>query len=602
MKNGSYNPDLELLKLVIAGSVDDGKSSLIGRLFFDLDEIYQDQLAALEKASQRQGLKETDLSFFTDGLSAEREQKITIDVAYRYFSTKKRRFIVADVPGHEQYTKNMATGATDAEVALILADARKGLLLQSKRHLFLAALFGIRHILIVVNKMDLVDYSEAVFENIKSDFAEFAAKLSIHDLQFVPVSAISGEMVVKRGKNLDWHQGPTVLSYLENLEILSDQDLVNFRFPVQMVLRPNQDFRGYAGTISGGAVKKGEAVMILPSGKKTKIKNIFLDEQEADYAFSPQAAVFSLADEVDVSRGEMLVRENNLPEVSSEIEANLAWFDDEPMRAGKTYLLKHTTKTVRGFVNEVVNKINMENLHREPAGDLNLNEIGKVYIKTKEPLIFDPFSKNHNTGSFILIDEKTNNTAGAGIILDRGKKIIKAIKKNGAVLWFTGLSGSGKTAIADKLFAQLENLGVESERLDGDLMRESLSQDLGFSPEDRDKNIDRASFVSGLLAKHGVLVLTAFISPYFKHRELARSRAGNFIEIFVNAPLSECEKRDTKGLYRKARQGLVEYFTGITDPYEEPINPEIELRTDRLSPDECVEKILNYLKEKNLIL
>ncbi|MEK7167736.1 MAG: adenylyl-sulfate kinase [Patescibacteria group bacterium] len=601
MENKTYNPDLELLKLVIAGSVDDGKSSLIGRLFFDLDEIYQDQLEALEKTSLKQGFSEIDLSLFTDGLSAEREQKITIDVAYRYFSTKKRRFIIADVPGHEQYTKNMATGASNADAALILADARKGLLIQSKRHLFLAALFGIRHVLVVVNKMDLVDYSESVFGDIKKDFSEFAAKLNIPDFQFIPVSAVKGDMVVARGENLNWYQGPTVLSYLESLEILSGQDLVNFRFPVQIVLRPNQDFRGYAGTIIGGAIKKEEEVLILPSNRKTKIKNIFLGEQETDYAFNPQAVVFSLTDEMDVSRGDMLVRENNLPEASTEIEANLAWFDDEPMKAGKIYLLKHTTKTTRCFVSELVNKINMENLHRESALDLNLNEIGKVYVKTTEPLIFDAFSKNHNTGSFVLIDEKTGSTAGAGIILDRGKKIVKETKGKGAVLWFTGLSGSGKTTIADDLFKKLENSGIRSERLDGDLMRESLSRDLGFSPQDRDKNIDRASFVSGLLARHGVLVLTTFISPYSRHRGLARSRADNFIEIFVNASLEECEKRDVKGLYQKARQGLVEYFTGITDPYEEPQNPEIELRTDLLSLDECVEKIMEYLKENDLI-
>lgn len=595
-----YNPNVELLKLVITGSVDDGKSTLIGRLLYDLGEIYEDQLESIRKTSIRQGKTEIDLSLLTDGLSAEREQKITIDVAYRYFSTPKRRYIIADVPGHEQYTRNMATGASNANLAIILVDARKGLLTQSKRHLFIASLMGVSHNLIVVNKMDLVDYGQGVFEKIKSDFIDFAAKLNIHDLQFIPVSALKGDMIVERGNNMNWYQGSTVASCLENLEIASDRNLLDFRFPVQLVIRPNQDFRGYAGQIEGGTIKIGEKVKILPSGQTSKIKSIIAGRENKEYAFSPQAAVLTLEDEVDVSRGDMIVRENNLAEVSDEFEAIICWMDSQPLSKGKSYILKQTTKEGRCFINKIFHRINIEDLHRETANVLELNDIGRIGIKTNEPVMFDIYSKNRNTGSFIIVDETTNNTVGAGIILRPVKKITPeeplALKK-GAVLWFTGLPSSGKSTLAEAVAQEFKKSGLPVERLDGDVVRETISRDLGFSAEDRQKNIERVTFIAKILARNGIMVLTSFISPQRKVREWARKEIGNFIEIYTKCPVEECIKRDSKGNYRKALAGEILNFTGVSDPYEEPESPEIVVETDKESVERCVEKIIKFLKK-----
>lgn len=599
--------DKELMKLVIAGSVDDGKSTLIGRLFYDLDEIYNDQLAALKKASDRQGNSELDLSLFTDGLSAEREQKITIDVAYRYFTTAKRRFVIADVPGHEQYTRNMVTGASNANAALILVDARKGLLPQSKKHLFIASLLGLKHIAVVINKMDLVNYNQAIFENIRRDFSDFAIKSNIADLQFIPVSSALGDMVVTRGWNMSWYQGPTLLSYLENLSVGSDRNLVDFRFPVQLVLRPNQDLRAYAGQIASGEIKVGETIMVLPSRKKTTIRTIIIDQQEQLSAFAGQAVALVLTDELDISRGDLIVRENNLAEIDNNLEAKICWLSEEPMQVGKSYLIKHTTKIVRGQITKLIYRFNVENLHREDAENLQLNEIGKVNLTTVQPLIFDDYQKNKTTGSFILIDEATKNTVGAGIILSGLGKFsqpalkIENKKPKGAVLWFTGLSGSGKSTVADKLYETLTAQGINCERLDGDAVRNNLCRDLSFSKDDRDKNIDRVAYIAGLLAKHGVVVLATFISPYKEHRQNARQQAANFVEIFVNPPLEICESRDVKGLYQKARAGEIGEFTGLTDIYEQPENPEIELPTHILSVDECAQKVMDYLFSNNLI-
>ncbi len=604
-----YNPNAQLLKLVIAGSVDDGKSTLIGRLFYDLDEIYEDQLASLKKVSAQQGKKEIDLSLFTDGLSAEREQKITIDVAYRYLSAAKRRFIIADVPGHEQYTRNMITGASNAvNLAIILADARKGILAQSKRHLFIASLMGVSHILIVINKMDLVGYTQKVFEKIKSDFTDFAAKLDIHDLQFIPVSALCGDMVVERGSNMDWYQGTTLASYLENLEISSDKNFLDFRFPVQLVIRPNQDFRGYAGQIESGTIKIGERVRILPSGKETKIKSIIADQKEQESAFTPQSVVLTLADEVDVSRGDMIVRENNLAELNSDFEAMVCWMSSQSLSKDKSYILKQTNKSTRCFVNKIFYRLNIDNLHRGSAKALALNEIGRVHITTNTPIMFDLYNKNRDTGSFIIIDETTNNTVGAGIILRSAKKLDfretqpKAPPKNqGFVLWFTGLSRSGKSAVADRVYKILKEKGLKLERLDGDIVRRSLSSDLGFSREDREKNIKRVAFVAKLLSGNGVGVIASFISPYKQRREKIRKEVTNFIEVFCNASLPNCEKRDKKGLYKKARKGEIENFTGISDPYEPPENPEIELKTDKETIQESISKVIKHLEENNFV-
>lgn len=414
------NAQLELVRLTTAGSVDDGKSTLIGRLLFDCNAIFQDQLDAIKKASKQSG-QEIDLSLITDGLAAEREQKITIDVAYRYFTTKKRRFIIADVPGHEQYTRNMVTGASTADIAIILVDARKGLLTQTKRHLFVASLLSIPHILVVVNKIDDMGYDQAVYEAIKKDVIDCATRLQIEDLQIMPISALRGDMVVNRGDKLNWYQGSTLYDYLENVQLVGDRNLIDFRFPVQNVLRPHQDFRGYAGKVEGGIIRKGDAVTVLPSGKQSKIKSIIYDDAEQTEAFAPQSVVLTLEDERDISRGEMIVRQKNLPEVGNHLEATICWFSETPMQPGRSYLIKHTTRTTRCQIDTLRYRLNIDTYHREPAKTLELNEMGRVYLQTHIPLMFDPYYKNRNTGGFILIDEITNATIAAGVIIAKVK-------------------------------------------------------------------------------------------------------------------------------------------------------------------------------------
>ncbi len=611
--NQITNSDKEILRLVIAGSVDDGKSTLIGRLFFDLDEIYNDQLNSLRELSRKQGFDGLDFSLFTDGLSAEQEQKITIDVAYRYFSTDRRRYIIADVPGHEQYTRNMITGASNANLALILVDARKGLLPQSRRHLSIAALLGIKHILVVINKMDLVGYQESRFIEIREGFSDYAAKLGISDLQFTPISATTGEMVVNRGENMGWYQGPTVLSYLENVSIAGDYNLIDFRFSIQGVVRPNQDFRGYLGRVLSGEIKIGEEILILPSSRRTKIKSIIYDEKDQSDAVVPQSVLLSFTDEVDASRGDVVARINNLPDVASEFDADIFWLSSMPLDPARSYLIKHCAIKTRCVAEKIYYRLNIETLHRENADRLEMNEIGKLKIKTVQPLVFDAYKQNRQTGCFILIDEISGETVAAGIII---KKTVSASSSaeslvsnlswkadhDGAVIWFTGLSGSGKSTIADETYQRLKSSGYKAERLDGDLLREFLCRDLGFSKEDRDKNIERAAFIAGLLAKHGIIVLATFISPYYKHRSLARQLASEkFLEIFVDTSLAECERRDVKGLYQKAKRGEIENFTGVSDVYEAPKNPDLVLATEKSSLAECVEKTLLLLKERGII-
>lgn len=595
----------DLIKLVTAGSVDDGKSTLIGRLLFECGAIPDDQLAAVKKTSEKRGLLETDFSLLLDGLAAEREQNITIDVAYRYFSLGGRRFVVADVPGHEQYTRNMASGAAGADVAILLVDARKGLTAQSRRHLFLISLFRVNHILIAVNKIDAVGYRQEIFEKIKADILNFAARLSIRDLRFMPVSALRGDMLVSRGTNLDWYGGQTLESYLKDIEIISDKNFLDFRFPVQSVIRAGER-RSYGGQIASGIIRVGEPVAILPGGQKTAVKKIFLGRQALPEAFVGQAVALTLADERDISRGDMIVREKNLPEASDSLEASICWFADFPLKAGGGYLLKQTSRLIRFSISAIRYKISFNNLHRQKAVVLKNNDVGRVYLKTSEPLIFDPYLENKTTGSFIIIDEKSAETVGAGVIIDRRRSGADILKKElslkkGAVLWFTGLSGSGKSAIADRLFEKLKAQNIACERLDGDGLRRSLCRDLGFSREDRDKNIERASFVAGLLSRHKVLVLASFISPTRRQRKLARRQAENFVEIFINAPLAVCERRDPKGLYKKARAGRLKLFTGLSDRYESPRRPDLELKTDRLSVEESVDKAFDYLLKKGFL-
>lgn len=594
---------MDLLTFVTAGSVDDGKSTLIGRLLFDSDKLFEDQIEAVRKADKIDG--ELDFSLFTDGLAAEREQKITIDVAYRYFSTEKRRFIIADVPGHEQYTKNMATGASKAQAALILVDATKGLLSQTKRHLFIASLFRIDHLAIVVNKMDAVGYDQNIFENIRKQCLEFIEKLSLADIQFIPVSSLKGDMVVKRGENMPWYEGRTVLSYLENVEFSGSRNLIDFRFPVQYVIRPNQNERYYAGNVQSGVIRTGEEIIVLPSGRKSKINKIFVGDQERQIAYNPEAAALSLTDHLDISKGEMIVRTNNVPEKANCFNAMICWFSEESFDKNKRYALKHTTNDTHFFIDKIYYRLNIENLHREEASVLNFNEIGKVCLKSQKPLMFDPYVKNKNTGSFIVIDELTKNTVGAGVIIERSENHTeknassnKKQNKEGAIVWLTGLSGSGKTTIAKKLIEKLNILGLSHEHLDGDEFRKELNIGLSFSESDRIKNIEIAGYVAEKLAKHGVFVVTSFISPYRSQREKMKEKNPNFFEIFVNASLENCIKRDIKGWYKKAQLGEVTDFTGISHPYEEPKNPDIVLQTDETTVEECVEKITEFLKNK----
>ena len=621
----------EILRFTTAGSVDDGKSTLIGRLLFDSKLIFQDQLNALERTRELRGEEEVNLAYLLDGLRAEREQGITIDVAYRYFSTPKRKFIIADTPGHEQYTRNMVTGASTANLAVILVDARNGMVTQSKRHMFIASLLGIPHLLVAVNKMDLVDYSEERYTEIVREFLEFSQKLNVHDIVFIPVSALKGDNVVEHGGNMGWYDGPTVLTHLETVTIASDRNLVDFRFPVQYVNRPHQDFRGFAGKIFSGSIRQGEEICVLPSKKRSKVKEIVTYEGSLKEAFESQAVTVTLEDEVDVSRGDMLVRPHNLPEISNTVEANLCWMDDtKPLNKSTHYILQHTTKLVKAYVTELFYRIDVNTLHREQAEVLSLNEIGRVEIKTAQPIFFDEYDKNRTTGGFILIDPVTNLTVAAGMVRNITTVELEgeptdgqgtAVKSKNIVwergeigreereqrnthkalcIWFTGLSGSGKSTIAKALEKQLFSEGVQVFRLDGDNVRHGLCADLGFSAEDRRKNIRRVGQAAKLMYDAGQVVLCSFISPYEEDRNYVRELfpEGSFVEVYLRCPVEECSRRDPKGLYKKALAGEITDFTGVSAPYEEPEDAEIVIDTDEKSAEASVEGIYRMLKEK----
>lgn len=616
----------ELLRFVTAGSVDDGKSTLIGRLLHDAKSIYEDHLAALHRDTQRMGREGIDFALLTDGLKAEREQGITIDVAYRHFSTPKRRFIIADTPGHEQYTRNMATGASTANLAVILIDAKNGVTTQSKRHGFLASLLGIPHLVIAVNKMDLVDYSRQVFEEISAEYAQFAAKLQSRDLTFIPMSALKGDNVVQRSANMPWYEGPPLLAHLENVHIASDQNLIDFRFPVQYVLRPHHDFRGYSGTVASGVVRVGEEISILPSGKTTRVSRIINGYQDVGYAFPPQAITICTEHEIDITRGDMIVHPANVPWVAREVEALVVWMDEKPLEVGKQYVIKHTTNTTRGTFVEIRYRIDPNTLHREETNTLHLNDIGRTAISLTRPIYCDEYQKNRQTGAFIIIDPITNFTSGAGLVIDRahryepaGKSIAEAeiksreitrqtgkvtredreklLGQKGITVWLTGLSGSGKTTIAYELERRLIEMGRACFVLDGDNIRHGLNRDLGFSDADRSENIRRVAEVAALMNDAGLIVITAFISPFAKDRLNAREIIGNerFIEVFVDAPIELCEQRDPRGLYRKARAGEIPEFTGITSPYEPPEKPDVRIDTSATSLDEAVETLLRKI-------
>ncbi len=624
-----------LLRFTTTGSVDDGKSTLIGRLLYETKSIYDDQYAAIEKTSKRKGFKEVDLAYLLDGLAAEREQGITIDVAHRYFETQKRKFIITDTPGHVQYTRNMFTGASKADCAIILIDARNGVLTQSKRHGFIISLLQIPHLIVAVNKMDLVNYAEDVFSRIVHEYENYSQKLDIQDIVFIPVSALKGDNVVEKSKKMPWYDGTTLLHCLENIHVAADRNLVDFRFPVQYVIRPHLDFRGFAGKIVSGTITPGEEVVILPAGNMTTIKSITTYDGELTEAFASQSVVLTLASEIDVSRGDMIVRKKNLPQIETSLEAIICWMDEKAMTMNKPYIMKHTTKYAKASITKIVYKIDVDTLHRQPADTFLLNEIGRVEISTSAPIFFDSYKINHATGSFILIDPLTNNTVAAGMIRDairhiedykddqsddsgKTKKSSNVIrrglnielaereKQNGhlaCVLWFTGLSGSGKSTIAMELERRLFAKKCNTVLLDGDNIRHGLCSDLGFSPADRKENIRRAGEVAKIFYEHGNIVLCTFISPFKKDREVVRSLfpQGRFVEIYLSCNLDECRKRDPNGLYKKAQSGLIKDFTGLSSPYEAPEMPELIIDTENLPVGKCIDKIQEFLISHSII-
>jgi bifunctional enzyme CysN/CysC len=575
----------DLLRFTTAGSVDDGKSTLIGRLLHDTRGVYEDQLESVRKASRDSNAEGFDLALITDGLRAEREQAITIDVAYRYFQTPRRKFIIADTPGHEQYTRNMATGASTASLAVILLDARHGVLQQSRRHAYIAALLGIRKLAVAVNKMDLVDFRRDVFERIRNEFAAVAAKLGVEEPFFVPVSARDGDNVATRGARTPWYQGPSLLEYLETVEVEPAGSAGPLRFPVQLAIRPHLDFRGYAGQIVSGRLREGDRVLALPSGLETRVAA--LEGLEV-------CPTVCLTDQIDISRGDMLVDPSAPPSVGREFAATLIWMAAEPLRPESAYLLKHTTRQVCANVRSVRHVVDIGTLDPGPAAELKLNDIAEVEIETHHPIFFDPYRKNRATGSFILIDMISIRTVAAGMILEQLGRASRPIAQphRGLTVWFTGLSASGKTTLCRAVHERLAARGCRLELLDGDTVRKHLSKGLGFSREDRNENIRRIGFVAGLLTRNGVIALAAAISPYRAVRDEVRASIGDFVEVYVNAPLEVCESRDPKGLYRKARAGQLPAFTGIDDPYEPPLDPEVECRTDREPLEECIAKVL----------
>jgi bifunctional enzyme CysN/CysC len=610
----------QLLRIATAGSVDDGKSTLIGRLLYDSKAIFEDQLESVAASSKARGKAAPDLALLTDGLRSEREQGITIDVAYRYFATPRRKFIIADTPGHIQYTRNMVTGASTADVALILIDARNGVLEQSRRHAFLSTLLGIPHMIVCVNKMDLVDFSPRRFEEIREEFRAFAMKLEVNDLTFVPMSALSGDNVVTRSDAMPWYEGTSLLQHLEDIHIASDRNLIDARFPVQYVIRPQQedwhDFRGFAGTIAGGVFKPGDEVTVLPSGFSTTVKAVWNSSgKELDEAFAGQAVAMELDDKIDVGRGDLICRPMNRPHVGQELDAMVCWLTGaSQLNPGARYTIQHTTRSTRATVHELEYRLDINSLHRdEDADTLLLNEIGRIQLRTQAPLLFDAYNRNRDTGSFILIDESNNNTVAAGMILGptlhesnvlwhEGAVDREARATKGATVWLTGLSGSGKSSVGVELERRLVASGQPAYLLDGDNLRYGLNAGLGFSAEDRKENVRRVAEVAKILADAGVVAIATLVSPYRADRENARSihdEAGlPFFEVFIDTPLEICEQRDPKGLYAKARAGEIEHFTGINDPYEAPNRPDLLLRPEDGDVVAQAQAVLDLLEER----
>jgi len=614
----------ELLRLATAGSVDDGKSTLIGRLLYDAKGIFEDQLESIRHTSEQRGGTETDLALLTDGLRAEREQGITIDVAYRYFATPKRKFIIADTPGHTEYTRNMVTGASNAHLALILIDARKGVIEQTRRHAFLSSMLGVPHMVVCINKMDLIEWDQERYERIKSDFMEFAARLNVHDITFIPVSALLGDNVVQRSEHMWWYDGSPLLSHLESVYIGSDENFIDPRFPVQYVIRSqtpeNPDFRGYAGTVASGVLRPGDDVLVMPTGTTSRIASILTADGEVSEAFPPMSVVITLDDDIAVSRGDILCRPNNRPSVSHDIEATVCWMDERSSLAeGRSYLLKHSTRTVRATAQTLHYRLDVNGLHRdETASKLELNEVGRLTFRCTEPLLVDDYTTNRSTGSFIIIDPTTNGTVGAGVIrvlatthaspnvvrhdgrlsrLDRAA----ALGTSGGTVLFTGLSGAGKSTLAAGVEEAFVRTGRPAFLLDGDNLRHGLNADLGFSDQDRTENVRRAGEVAAMFAEAGTLALIALICPFEEDRLLIRTlheQAGlPFAEVFVDTSIEECERRDAKGLYARARAGQLPGFTGIDSAYEVPAHPDLVVGPDVESLPERISLVLRLLDD-----
>jgi bifunctional enzyme CysN/CysC len=609
-----------LLRFLTCGSVDDGKSTLIGRLLYDSKLIYEDQLATLEKDSRRHGTtgEDIDLALLVDGLEAEREQGITIDVAYRFFNTARRSFIVADTPGHEQYTRNMATGASTADLAVLMIDARKGVLTQTKRHATICSLLGIRHVVVAVNKIDLVGWDKAVFDRIVCDVTAFAGSLGFTSIVPIPLSARFGDNVTARSGNMSWYHGPSLIEHLETVDIDAEAQRKPFRFPVQWVNRPDLDFRGFAGTVASGSIRPGDAVLVAASGKSSTVARIVTADGDLDEARAGQAVTLTLTDEIDAARGDVLCRPAERPEVADQFAAHLIWMSEEAMLPGRSYMMRIGTKFVPATVTAIKHKIDVNTQEKLAARTLSLNEIGVTTVSTGVPVAFDAYKDNRDTGAFILIDRTTNQTAAAGMVdfalrratnvhrhaLSVDKPARARVKhQKPAIVWFTGLSGSGKSTIADIVEKRLNQAGHHTMLLDGDNMRHGLNKDLGFTDADRVENIRRVGEVAKLFVEAGTIAICSFISPFEAERALVRSLVadGEFLEIFVDTPLEDCIARDPKGLYKKALAGEIRNFTGIGSPYERPLNADIVIATRDTTPDGGADQVVALLKERGLL-
>ncbi|MEE9330310.1 MAG: sulfate adenylyltransferase subunit CysN [Parvularculaceae bacterium] len=603
------------LRFITCGSVDDGKSTLIGRLLYDAKMIFEDQLDALETDSKKHGTQgeKIDFALLVDGLAAEREQGITIDVAYRFFSTDKRKFIVADTPGHEQYTRNMATGASTAELAIILMDARHGLMKQTKRHSYIASLLGIKHVVIAINKMDLVGYSQERFDEIEQDYTTFAKDLGFASIVCMPISALEGDNITTKSANTPWYPGAALLPYLETVNVRAKHTHHPFRMPVQWVNRPNLDFRGFSGTIASGEVKVGDEVVVVPSSRRSKIKAILTHDGDFTQASADMAVTVTLEDEIDISRGDIICAGQAPAEQTDQFAAHLLWMHDDPMLPGRQYLLKTSNRIVPATVTTLKHKVDVNTLDHHSGKMLELNEVGMCNFSTGQPIAFDPYQDNRRTGSFILIDRQTNNTVGAGMIdfslrraqnvhwqaLEINKSVRAKTKlQKPAILWFTGLSGSGKSTVANLVEQKLHDRGRHTYILDGDNVRHGLNKDLGFTDADRVENIRRVGETAKLMLDAGLLVLVSFISPFISERRMARElvEAGEFIEVFISTPLEICEQRDVKGLYAKARRGEIMNFTGIDSKYEPPENPELDIDTSQIAAEKAADDIVEWLQ------